>query len=122
MSKQIDELMELADVYATTTMWHNSDQNRATLREALEAALKPGEPDHECPMCNHRQSSISYDCNNCGRSVQVEYSAPPAQTPPRLTEAEVNEIYNKWVQGNRDGTTFTGAIQDAVRRQSGVRE
>lgn len=42
---------------------------------------------------------------------------PTWTPPPRLTEWEVNEIYNKWAQGKRDGTTFTDAIQDAVRRQ-----
>ena len=45
---------------------------------------------------------------------------PEWKPPPRLTDADVNKIYNKWVMGESDGTTFTDAIQTAVRKQFGV--
>jgi DNA-directed RNA polymerase subunit RPC12/RpoP len=99
----------------------------AIIKQMMQA--EPGEPGNECPMCNHHQSSISYDCNNCGRSVQIEYTAaPPAQTPPRLSDDAIIEIAKSlgWWIGESDiaadSIEISRAIETAVRKQFGVNE
>lgn len=47
MTKQIDELVALADEYANRKQWtstQSAEEKRQELRTALEAALKPVEP------------------------------------------------------------------------------
>jgi hypothetical protein len=56
-------------------------------------------------MCHHRQSSISYDCNNCGRNVQVEYIAPPADSLRTAIEhvGEQSNLEPVALRGDFDG-------------------
>lgn len=99
MTNQIDELMRLADVYAATPMWNNSDQNRATLREALEAALKPGEPYGY--VFNTKEEDIAE--RMCGELYYTFpspgmiplYTAPPAQTPCKWPTCQTEEYQQK---------------------------
>jgi hypothetical protein len=53
MTSKIDRLMALADAYASSAAWNGSKgdapEDRDTLRQALEAALKPGLPDGWVP-------------------------------------------------------------------------
>lgn len=47
---------------------------------------------------------------------------PQPRKAVKLSKAEVNEIYNKWVAGTPDGTTFTDVLEQAVWAKLGVEE
>jgi hypothetical protein len=120
---KIDEIMLfVAENYAVTEVGA-TDKLRAT----LEAALKPGEP----VMIYHGRCII--DCGEHG-AHDVEmlkmipkgaklYTAPPAQTPPRLTDADFERITGEEIALSYDGDVQTWrAVERAVRKQFGVND
>lgn len=118
MTKQIDELLaKYADhVFSDGLLGLKvpSAQSEACLnelRQALEAALKPGEHD-----------AVAVHMAHCNPTPL--YATPPAQTPPRLTDDEFTAIYTQWEEsaGSSDGWTLERAIESAVRRQFGINE
>jgi len=122
MSKQVDELMALARqwVEARTKDQGDSPQQDA-LRTALEDALKPGEPEQsvrhvEIPAKNWEEMCVRPPKHVHGLPVDT---APPAQTPPRLTDDAIEELF--YVESLRD-LSFARAIETAVRAQFGMQE
>jgi hypothetical protein len=90
MTQQINELMRLADEYADCGIYEPASRKRNELRQALEAALKPGGD-----MCERiclaieaadaksmREADYMLDSDDCIRIVREHFAAePPAQTP-----------------------------------------
>lgn len=123
MNNQIETIMALADEYmAQERDGTNGYEARQALKQALEAALKPGEP-------------VAWSYTSAFGSVQVFTSeppsglkekcvplytaAPPAQTPPpRLTDEQIKAIW-KDVDGFY---SLVRAIETAVRKQFGVND
>jgi len=97
MTNQIDELMQLADDYATyaatagierylgATPSGVADAAREALNQALEAALKPGDAFGYVNTNTGQFFKDVEDCrkNNAGHWRTV-YTAPPVQTPKGL--------------------------------------
>jgi len=85
MTKQIDELMRLADEYANDYAascigGSATDENRTALRTALEAALKPVAQ----PKAGHvviKDGTVKFAGFELPDGRYDLYTAPPAQTP-----------------------------------------
>lgn len=161
MTNQINDLMLLIDDYAAHVvnfMNFKSEENHAAvtgaeanLRNALEAALKPGV---SIDSTRRAFCRASYPCKDwCGNTACLSKSAPPAQTchckdrpasecpgawepgcdlgnnaahakpypPPRLTEKEL-DIALMSVPQTFDNNKYFRAIESAVRAQFGVQE
>jgi len=97
MTNQIDELMALADEYATAIATQGEAHDHAArdaLRQALEAALKPVEPTlwARYPRYTGGHQAIEVTLKKPEGKDWVafcEVGAPPAQTPPSaIQEAE----------------------------------
>jgi hypothetical protein len=138
MTHTVDTLMEDVSEIADAV---------ESLRTALESVLNPGYVStwrHGCAALLQNDIELWVSrCPHCGKpatqkglfidliaqhpGLSEELKAmddiPITWTPPpRLTEGQVEEVYNTWVMDKRDGYTFTDAIQDAVRRQFGINE
>jgi hypothetical protein len=97
VSKQVDELMKLAENYWYASCQHGTAYNK--LKSALEtalgqpqavptSALTPGEPVAIIDVTYSKHSGLleSYAlrkvCDGAPSGVYAVYAAPPAQTPP----------------------------------------
>lgn len=148
MNNQIDELMRLFDEAAEAsfdqglhrrTIDDAPEEKREEFRKALEAALKPGEPEFDdcaaSPTGKHSESWFcNSNCTHCGTGAVDEPlywhdtetdtpTAPPAQTPPRLTVSEIFEadpLPHSMFDDER--VEFARAIESAVRAHFGVND
>ena len=142
MTKQIDELMRLADEWADECAGcdgaHLAEQStrRKTLRNALQAALVQGEPTEpaayvlmssylidgkaEVSLAFEKPESEGY------ASVIPLYTAQSTQAPPLLTDDQIMEIAQSlgwWTVDKEiaaDALRLSRAIETAVRKQFGV--
>ena len=117
---KINELMSLADSYAHVYAFVGDDtmpRRREALEQALEAALKPGQPfgyvsEHNCTgpleFQFHKDRRTVYP-DNC-RAIHTVYTAPPAQTTCRepLTDEQIEKL--------AEGIAVDDFAHDLVRR------
>jgi hypothetical protein len=136
MTKQIDELMALVVEYGV----YPSDVLHQAVQVALEAALKPGvEPIGYRYKYKNCFGNIvwSFELPRSSDTKVLEtvpvFAAPQAQTdhivdankkvPPRLTDAELEEITGEDIASSYSGHVETWrAIETAVRKQFGVND
>ena len=121
MTDKIDEIM--AVVADNVAACERGAFDR--IRSALEAALKPGEPDaYLCvdgrwiPADTDRGRAL---CFRMMTKLGV-YTAPPAQTPPRLKVETFKEIAERCDEG-QEGVEYVIAygrdVETAVWKQAG---
>lgn len=112
MTDKINELMMLITHVPNSAHPDDVAQHESKVRTALEAALKPGEPDKVAALQSIVDSNTGFKRN----------TAPPAQTPvpPRLTTEQIESCIPK---GTCFAThAFARAIESAVRAQFGVND
>ena len=137
MTKQVDELMRLADEYAYANTEDQERSNREALRTALEAALKPGSepiaylyhdariPNDAHPWLHSTLLVLAADRRQGLPGETPLYTAPPAQTPPpRLTDEQIGNIHyiESECREQPSPMAFARAIESAVRKQFGVND
>jgi hypothetical protein len=137
-AQKIAELMQLADSYAHVYAFVGDDtmpRRREALKQAIEAALKPGEPIGWSITCNGNHTGNFYQSSEVAevrlieanrkypkdvRTIEPLFAAPPAQTPPRrLTDYQISVIA---VDNPPDVHIYGRAIETAVRKQFGVND
>lgn len=108
MTKQIDELMELAYAWADraaqdgTTDFTGTEKN--ALRTALEAALKSN-------------NYLNGYCTGLTDLLAEEFSKKQKTPPPRLTDEQWRKIYDDYLEDEECNFTFGYYIESAVRKQ-----
>jgi hypothetical protein len=106
MTKQIDELMALADEYALAKYrFAHVPSAVAEARAALEAALKPDPSCDDVKLAEMIMSDCGHSTNNTRLLERITnrialHTAPPAQTPRRETEQSEPACYQ---YQDRDG-------------------
>ena len=73
------------------------------------------EPSCKWPSCQTEQYQ-----NDLADHIAKELIGEQPRKAVKLSEAEVHEIYDKWVLGTPDGTTFTDVFEQAVWAKLGV--
>jgi hypothetical protein len=90
------------------------------LKQALEAALKPDSDKAqkivECVAAIRPVVRGKFPAQQALDEL-VGYTAPPAQTPPRLTDEQIDTIESAALVTGGDYTDAFRAIESAVRKQ-----
>jgi hypothetical protein len=118
MTNQIDELMALADEYMVQERdGANGFEARQALKQALEAALKPG---GLVAFVGGQRKGWTYLAGrvNLTPGTPLYTTAPPAQTHLYpLSDHVIEDIWMIAREANDFQILFARAIETAVRRQ-----